>query len=291
MHNYQRMIIGTAQFGMHYGIAGARKNSLNAVKSIVGLARQYGIDSFDTAPVYGDAERVLGKVGVSGSRITTKLPPLLPGYNDIKAFVESHVSNSISCMRLDKVEELLVHNPQDLIGENGDALYGALLDLKNRGLVRRVGVSVYTPTELALLSSIYKFDTIQLPFNVFDRRFVESDLVARLKLSGVELHARSIFLQGLLLMKRDRVPVKFEKWNHLFEKFDAYCSELGLSRLAYCLAYVFHEPLIDRVLIGVNSMQQLEEIVQSLKVDIQNRPKAIEGSGWLIRPDMWGSLV
>jgi aryl-alcohol dehydrogenase-like predicted oxidoreductase len=291
MYNPSRLIIGTAQFGLNYGIAGAEKNTLAEIKKIVASARSLGIDSFDTAKSYGTAEEVLGQVGVKNSTIITKLPTLSTCVNDIAGFVKKQIIESLELLGVDSISGLLIHDPKDLLGENGDVLFRILLDLKDSGIVKQIGVSVYETGELDFLSDRYNFDLVQVPFNIFDDRFIESGVLSKLRSQGAEIHARSIFLQGLLLMDKNSIPSKFDPWTHLFRELDESCAALKLSRLACCLAYAFESSYIDNIIVGVNSLDQFNQILASIPDKDQRAPKSISGNGYLIRPDKWGKMM
>jgi aryl-alcohol dehydrogenase-like predicted oxidoreductase len=256
-----KLALGTAQFGLAYGIANNDgKVGQSEVAKILARARESSIDTLDTAIAYGDSEARLGGVGVNGFKIVTKLPPDVNA--DIEVWVHQNLRASMRRLGIDAVYGLLVHRPKQLLGPDGPALANALKNLKNQGLVKKIGASIYDTEELDALTRVCKFDLIQAPFNVFDQRLMTSGWLARLHALGVEVHIRSAFLQGLLLMPLDRIPVKFRPWSELFDRWHLWLNDHESTALQACLAFVNH-PMIDRVVVGVDSVIQLNEILQS----------------------------
>jgi len=156
--------------------------------------------------------------------------------------------------------------------------------LKKEGLVKKIGFSVYTPEDVNYLLEYFDFDLIQLPVNVFDNRLIESRQLYTLKKKGVEIHARSIFLQGLLL-NFNNLPSYFSTWKNVFNKYQVMVEKSELSLLEYALNYVLNIQEIDKVLVGVNSEVQLKEIIQSEKKIILNAYPINDIN--LLNPSLW----
>jgi aryl-alcohol dehydrogenase-like predicted oxidoreductase len=149
----------------------------------------------------------------------------------------------------------------ELVGERGKELYEALKAIKSKGLVSKIGVSIYDPSELAELSERFTFDLVQAPLSVMDRRLIDTGWLARLRELGIETHVRSIFLQGLLLMNPTERPRAFDRWSGLWDSYDNWLAEAGLTRLQACVRFALSFPEISRVVIGVDSVDQLKDIV------------------------------
>lgn len=261
-----RIALGTVQFGLPYGISNSGGQvTPEEAHSILALAREHGIGTLDTAVLYGESEATLGRLGVQGWNIITKLPSVPEECADVSSWVRDQVSHSLARLRLDRVDGLLLHRPAQLLGAQGDALYGALLRERASGRVRRIGISVYGPDELDLLPPTTRFDIVQAPMNVLDARMVRSGWAARLREAGCEFHARSIFLQGLLLMPSAARPAGFARWARLFDLWDTWLHESGLSPLQACLAHALHAPTVDRLVLGVESAAQLAQIVTAAR--------------------------
>lgn len=252
--------IGTAQFGSKYGVANKTgKVDIEEVKKIIGLAEQNNIKTIDTAISYGESQKVLGEIGVRKWDIITKLPKIPNDCEDIQNWAYELIVNSLDLLKANKFSGILIHDSTDLMGHNGTELETAICDLKRAGLVDKIGVSVYDPIEIERIQM--SIDILQFPMNIFDRRFIDSSLIDSMADNGVELHARSIFLQGLLLMEQNEIPVRFMKWKKLFEKYNDWLNESKISRLSACLTFVRNYKKIDKIIVGIDTVSQLEMIV------------------------------
>jgi aryl-alcohol dehydrogenase-like predicted oxidoreductase len=218
--------LGTVQFGLDYGVSNHEgRPSEEEVRKILALAGERKLLVLDTAAAYGDSETVLGRClprNVS-FRVVTKTRPLRECLNTVgaKAWVRKGLVRSLDRLRLESVDALLVHHAGDLLGPYGDDVYAELMDAKRFGWVRRIGVSAYSGADIDAVLHRYDIDLIQIPLNVFDQRLLSGGQLARLKQRAVEVHVRSIFLQGLLLIDPTATPAYFEPirqklldWHH-----------------------------------------------------------------------------
>jgi aryl-alcohol dehydrogenase-like predicted oxidoreductase len=258
----ERLALGSAQLGMRYGIANsAGQIGMSEAKAILERARGAGMDTIDTAVAYGDSELRLGQIGTRPWKVVSKLPACPTPDAGIGEWVEREVLGSLNRLGSRGLYGLLLHRPQQLVDRGGEALHAALAELKHRGLIRKIGVSIYDPEELEPLWRRYELDLVQAPFNVFDRRLESSGWLDRLRRSGAEVHVRSAFLQGLLLMPPLARPRQFDRWQSLWNRWDAWLSEQRLTPLQACLSFVLARTAVDRVIVGVDSLAQLEEIL------------------------------
>lgn len=259
-----KLALGTAQFGLPYGIANREGQVTRAVaKAMLQLAAVKGIDTLDTAIAYGESETCLGEVGAQEFKLVTKLPAVPVACDNITGWINEQVSASLGRLGVHSVYGLLLHRPEQLLGSYGKVLFHALQDLKKNKLVQKIGVSIYTPGELEALIPRYRFDLLQAPFNLIDRRLFTSGWLQRLKQDGVEIHTRSAFLQGLLLMSRPEIPVEFAPWEGLWDKWHDWLASQSVTAVQACLAYPLSFPEIDRVVVGADSKDQLEQIIGS----------------------------
>lgn len=287
-----KLALGTVQFGLNYGVANAAgRVIIEMADAILRQAQQSGLDTLDTAIAYGDSELVLGKLGVQGWNVVTKLPAVPEGCPDVAHWVRSQLHESLKRLGLQHIHGLLLHRPGQLLECGGGDLYAALQTLKTEGLVAKVGVSVYGPEELDNLWSKYKLDLVQAPLNIVDRRLVDSGWASRLKDSGVELHTRSAFLQGLLLMPADKRPDRFKRWSDLWQVWDRWLLATGMTPLQACLGYVTSLDEIDRVVVGVDSVTQLNEILAAANGVLDRLPALMPlQDDRLINPACWNQL-
>jgi aryl-alcohol dehydrogenase-like predicted oxidoreductase len=288
-----KLALGTAQFGLDYGVANqSGRMQFEDVQSVITLAGNQGIDTLDTAIAYGDSENVLGRVGVADWNLVTKLPAVPEPCRDVGVWVLGQIEGSLQRLKISVLDGVLLHRPEQLAGSVGPALLDALESLKNRGVVRKIGVSVYSHEELALLPRQWAPDLVQAPMNVLDRRLLESGWVDQLKIRGVELHVRSIFLQGLLLMSQEARPSRFGRWPAVWSAWSDWLSTTGLTPLQACLGYAMSLQQVDRVVVGVDSLAHLDQILVAV-----NGPMPAQWPEWLtpvpqelINPSRWSEL-
>jgi aryl-alcohol dehydrogenase-like predicted oxidoreductase len=287
-----KLALGTVQFGLQYGVANTSgKVPAAEVGRILGVARQHGVDTLDTAIAYGDSEACLGAAGVADLQVVSKLPPLPSDGVDVQAWVAGHVRTSLERLGTGQLAALLLHRSQDIIGPHAQAYQRALADTKQRGLCRAVGVSIYAPDELAAIwahASAWRPDLVQAPFNVLDRRLQTSGWMQTLKQAGVRMHTRSAFLQGLLLMPAARRPQGFARWSGLLDRWQAWCAHHGLSPLQAALQFACAQADIERVVVGVDTAAQLTEILAGFSPSYQLPPADLVSEELaLIDPSRW----
>lgn len=287
--------IGTAQFGLDYGISNKiGKVSLEEAAKILEIATQNNIRFIDTAMDYGDSEEVLGKALLHKHHFTivTKTPKFLKASitHDDVLLMENSFYRSLSKLNLSSVYGLLIHIADDLLAENGHILMEKMLDFKQRGLVEKIGVSVYTGEQIDKVLENFSIDLIQLPINIFDQRLIANGYLLKLKKRHIEIHARSIFLQGLLLMDPAAVPSYFDQFSeHLFSYW-RYLKKHGISPLQNALQFALQLPEIDIVLVGVCSAVEFKEIISTVK---QLSSTHLDYSSWsidderFINPMLW----
>lgn len=254
----------------------------------MGHAWEAGVNTLDTAIGYGESEQRLGEIGVAGWRVVTKLPPVPETCTDVSEWVDRSVTASMARLGVSSLEGLLLHRPQQLLEPHGNALYAALLALKKRGMVDKIGVSVYGMEELDALCPRFEFGLVQAPMNVVDRRLASSGWLATLRAAGTEVHVRSVFLQGLLLMAPENRPRAFAQWNILWSRWDRWLDERQLTPLAACLGFVLSHAAVDRVIVGADTIAQIREILAHSDTDIGDFPENLISQDLdLIIPTRW----
>jgi hypothetical protein len=245
----------------------------------------------DTAISYGECEQLLGEIGVDQWQVITKLPEVPETCADVTSWVQDSVAGSLERLGVSKLRGLLLHYPQQLLGPHGDELYRALVVVRDQGKVEKIGISVYGPDELDAIWPSYQFDLVQAPFNILDRRLSSSGWLAQLHRSGTEIHIRSVFLQGLLLMDVASRPDKFNRWQSLWNDWHRWLTDHGLTPLQVCLSFAMSQPEINRVVVGVDSLKQLREILACAKNFVTISPESLMSDDLdLINPSRWSSL-
>jgi len=260
---------------MHYGIANTSgRPPYSVVDQIFRRANEFGISMIDTAEAYGDSEAILGRVvGQSANiHIVTKTRPIgtdVIQQDEIDS-VMTAFDASLTRLNRETVYGLLVHDARDLLAPGGERLWSRLEVAKSEGKAEKIGVSVYSPEQLKRLLARYpKIELVQLPFNIYDQRFARSGLLELLKLNHIEVHSRSAFLQGLLLMAPERLPNQFNSIRRHQADLHSWLRQGGLSPLAGALAICINDPRIDFVVVGCDSLQQLDDIIASMDCGYQ----------------------
>jgi len=276
-----KIALGTAQFGLDYGLTNTGGQvTINEVKNILDFACANGVGTLDTAPGYGDCEKILGMVGASDHQIVTKIESLALGVDGV---IQSF-RQSLSDLQVDSVDGLLIR-AKNVQKKEIDSLYKELNKLKQDKLINKIGFSAYSPEQVDSLLSNFDFDLIQVPFNVFDTRLTRGGQLSALKNKSIEIHTRSVFLQGILL-DFDNLPKYFKTWEKQFNEYQAMVKESGISLLEYALNFALNITEIDKVLVGVHSERQLKEIVQAAKGSSGLGAYPIDDIN-LLNPSLW----
>jgi aryl-alcohol dehydrogenase-like predicted oxidoreductase len=284
-----RLALGTVRFGMPYGVDNnAPMMSLEAASSIVTQASTLGFTVLDTAVAYGESEARLGEIGVDHWRVVSKLPEIPSSCANIGDWIHQSVLGSLERLRTHKLYGLLLHEAQQLAGPHGDAIYEGLSAVKRLRLVEKIGVSIYAPDELFPLCARYRLDLVQASYNVIDRRLVTSGWLSRLHAAGTEVHARSLFLQGLLLMPARGRPAGFERWQTLWNLWESWLAQHGLSAIQGCLGFALAQPQFTHFVVGIDSVQHLQEIVACAGMPSAMPPNELASEDAdLVNPSRW----
>lgn len=260
--------LGTAQFGLDYGISNPLgKPPVAEVKRILDDAAKNGVHVIDTASLYGDSERVLGQCMDEHHpfHIITKTPQFNKPRLDVEDAeqLKGAFHESLARLKQSSLYGLLVHSADDLLAQNGTALWEAMNDIKKEGLVEKIGASVYSARQIDAILEKFSIDLIQLPVNVLDQRLIGSGHLERLKKRGIEVHARSAFLQGLLLMDPSDLPDYFSPVRLHLQQYHRFIGARNVSPLKSALDFVLNLEKVDTVIIGVARSAQLEEILHA----------------------------
>lgn len=238
------------QFGQAYGVSNtAGQVPRDAAAAILARATQAGIRTLDTAANYGEAEDVLATLDTAPFRIITKTISVQNG-------VDAVVARARQSAARHNADTLLVHTCADL---QDSALWPALQQLKAEGVFKHIGISAYTADDPARLAQRFKPDVVQLPFSLLDQRLLRDGTLARLHDQGVEIHARSLFLQGLLFM--DHLPPKLAHADQRLSAIKRAIAAQGSTPLEAALTFVLRRPEIAIALVGVTSITELNDIL------------------------------
>ncbi len=264
-----RLVLGTAQLGMEYGIANVSgRPSREQAHAIVEQAFDAGINRFDTSQHYGNSEALLGGIfsalGRAGQALVdSKLSPQLDARDGsaVLTAVRRSVTN-LGC----PLRTLYLHDARYLdswnhgVGEGFEAVL-------SRGLASSAGVSVYSPERAFQALETPGITSLQIPGNVLDRRFLDRGVLERARELRVRVTIRSVFLQGLLLIPAHRLPRRMEHAKPLVSRFQSMADEAGLPWSAAALAYARQSYPDASILIGVDTAEQLRTNTRDFKLE------------------------
>lgn len=255
-------MLGTCQFGVPYGIANrSGQPSYETARSIIAAAYEGGINCFDTAAAYGTSEEVLGRIigelGLADKvTVVTKgvrlLDELLPEKDAEKIITETAL-RSLERLRLKVLPVYLFHTEEHF------RHIKALLKLKEKGLVRRVGVSVMTPDACLRIITSGLAEAVQVPTSVFDRRYIRAGVFSEAKKRGVAVFVRSVYLQGLIFLPDAETPPELSAVIPVRRRIQSVANEAGINLAELAVRYVFSIPGATSVLVGVESLEQMRQ--------------------------------
>jgi aryl-alcohol dehydrogenase-like predicted oxidoreductase len=254
----KKIVLGTAQFGLNYGINNkSGRISDEELKEIFSVCIAKGIKYFDTAYSYGDSEERIGKYSRENNikfNIISKLPGCKPEE------VSGTVRNSLNKLNVETFYGYLIHNTK-FFNENPE-VFDALFKLKETGLINKIGFSLYNIDELEMLfDKKVNFDLVQVPYNIFDHRFEPYFKI--LKEKNIEIHTRSVFLQGLFFMNPGNLIGGLLAAKEKIEMLNDLSISSGLSISSLCLSFVLKNSLVDKVVIGIDGKKHLMELLES----------------------------
>lgn len=268
------LCLGTAQFGMDYGIIGQKKPKTEYAVECLDYATQNGIFAIDTAAAYGVAEEVLGvflarkTVARSKLFISTKLLPNILDHveeKNLETVIRENLEKSLHTLHTDYVDAYLLHSARYAYRQD---ILSALCKMQKEGLARKVGVSIYEPEEALACFSNSGVQIIQLPYSIFDHRMKDRGILDVKNQMDCEIHVRSAFIQGLITLSEEQVPSFLEKAKPIIRKIHKICLDTGLSPVELALSYVKQEDSVSHLVFGIDSLEQLKEDIQLFEKNV-----------------------
>lgn len=276
-----KLALGTVQFGLNYGINNTRgKIEKSDVFEILKLAQSNDIEVLDTAHAYGDSEQVIGeylKDNKDSFKIVSKVPEIDGGQS-----LDQYLQESLTNLNCSKLYAYLFHSFKSY--KNNPALLQELVDLKSSSKIEKIGFSLYFPSELEyLLKNNINFDILQVPYSILDQRF--EPYFENLKNRGIEIHVRSVFLQGLVFKDHLKLEGVFEKVSDKLAKLNSISNKTGLSIAALCLGFVAANVNIDKVIVGVDNKDNLLENIKDASSSSINEVEKVYSQLKVLRED------
>ena len=271
LNQTSRLVLGTAQLGMDYGIANTTGQPVyNTVKSIVQEAWKYGLREFDTAQAYGQSEKVLGQVfkdlGIADdARVITKFAPDVD-HSDMAA-INKALETSMNNLGVESLYGLMLHR-EDMLELWKKGLKNNLMGIVDSGRVEHIGVSVYLPERAIQALNSDGISMVQLPANILDRRFEKAGVFELADNVGKTIYIRSIFIQGLLFMPPDNLPEHMRFVASVLSRLTSFVQDVGLNIKELCIGYVKHAFPCVRLVFGAETPEQIRENLKCWNVDL-----------------------
>lgn len=294
------LCLGTVQFGMNYGIRGQKQPSVEEACKMLDYATQNGITNIDTANAYGTAEDVVGcflrKRTIARGKlfIISKFKPnLLDDVDEDKYYevMKKNLFNSFDRLGTDYLDSYMLHSARYVWN---DAIIDTLARLKTEGYVRHCGVSVYEPDEALKVIERTNCDFMQLPYSIFDQRMKKNGVFEKATLlRKTQIHSRSAFVQGLILMNENEVPPFLSEARPIVKKIDGICKKYNISRIKLAMSFVKREDSISHLVFGVDNIEQLIEDIACFQDTIRDEVLETIGTEFsdikaeVVMPSLW----
>jgi aryl-alcohol dehydrogenase-like predicted oxidoreductase len=266
-YQLSNVILGTAQLGLDYGVSN-KSGLMNSEEAhaLLEAAHRSGVSILDTAQAYGGSETLIGQHANSIFQVQTKVGPFPSKEPDWSAWLEAQVVSSQLKLRNQDLNTVFFHDTSQLLGEESGSVRDAVSNLlSNQGDIQ-IGASLYDPSEWEAIKKFEEISVYQLPYSLFDTRFETTGVLEEMTQMGKKVQARSIFLQGLLLMNLQDVPKYFDPWRTKLSEFHAFCKDAGILPVGAAAAFVLQNSSFDGVVIGFHSKNQLIELTSQLSI-------------------------
>lgn len=280
--------LGTATFGSDYGVANrGRVLQSEECAEILDASNTFGIQSLDTAPDYGDSEKIIGQF--NGTNPKFKVYTKISGSVEISIeSIKSSISQSLKNLNCKALEGIYFHSPEMLINSDKKAVKEVISWILENEITEKIGISVYEENQIARITEVYpELNLFQVPENILDRRLLESKIVKQLKTNGCEINIRSVFLQGLLLMSQNEIPLHLKKAHQQISRLKDLANSHHITLESLCLNYAQSIDWASNVIIGVHSKAQLMKILQysDTKIDFRELPAPLTDE--ILDPRRW----
>jgi aryl-alcohol dehydrogenase-like predicted oxidoreductase len=281
-----QFVLGCARFSGKYGVNSKFHINVKSLKKIFLNNRKY-IKEIDTAIGYKKANKKLKNINLKKFRVSSKIPRLNLSDKKLEFNTIKKIKDHAELLKIKKFEILYLHDPCQILKRNGFKILQILNSIKKAKLTKKIGISIYNPKELKLLLSKFKPDVVQIPLNIFDRRFLKNNILNILKRKKISIYLRSLFLQGVLLRDYKTLPKYFQRWEKLFKSWEFWVKKKKLKKLEACMSILNIVPNKIKIIIGVENDNQLKEIFNSIKIKSYPPTNIFSNNSKLINPSKW----
>ena len=282
----KKIILGSANVNSLYGLA---KNNIKSSEftSLMNFAFRKGVKIIDTSPIYSNSEKIIGK-SVKKFYIISKIPKIPQSIKNInlEAWIKKKIFNSKEKMKK-KIYGILIQNAEILLSDKAEIVYDTLLNLKKEQAFEKIGISIYNFKTLELVIKKFAIDFVQLPYNILDQRLSNKKIIKILKKNKIEIHARSIFLQGLLTNNKIKLPKKLSKLENGLKKWRKWIKEKNINPAHACIDFALRNNNIDKLVIGFNSKNNFADVIKFKKTKLNFNNLNIKISQNLLDPRRW----
>ena len=258
------IVLGTAQFGLNYGITNSSGIVLaDEVEAILNHATDEGISKLDTAQAYGESEVVIGGYPLFDVMTKISVRHIAP-LAEKTTYIRKSIEESLSRLKRSSIYSVMIHDAEAINFDTTKHCLNVLERLKEGGLIKKVGVSLYTPEKFLEITSNFSIDVVQVPINVFDQRFCSKKIKSVISQYEIDLYARSVFLQGSLLVSK--TPRNLIKWDGSFQSYRQFCVERNLSQIGCCLKFIKSLEFVKGIVVGTTKKSELKEIIDEFRL-------------------------
>lgn len=288
-----KIILGSAQLIKNYGISNSKATTKQNFFKLLDNCVKRGIKIIDTSDSYENAQEIIGKYKKCKFEIITKYyfkNKMNKKYYE--KIIKKNLSNTKAAIGFHTLHAVLIHNIHQIDKNSLSLISNLLVQMKKKRLINKIGISIYNQEDLQKITNLKLIDILQVPINVLDRTFTKKKFLNKIKLHNIELHGRSIFLQGLLLMKPIQIKKRIKLPNYnIFKKWHSYTKKSLENKILTCLSFVLKIRQLDYCVIGFNSSNQLDKLMQLiLKDKIYFKPSFKTQNKKIINPQNWNLI-
>lgn len=284
-----KIILGTANFNKNYSLI--KKNSFKDAQKVIAYAKKKKVKTIDFAPRYIKNKKILHLIAKSKFKVISKIPSIkkVPR-NELQKFIERQIFKNLSIFNSKDIFCILFHDSSDFHFEKIKDAITILNNFKNKKIIEKIGVSIYNPEEVNLILNKFKPhkpDIIQLPYNIFDNRFQVTGVLKKLKKLKIEVHARSIFLQGLFFKDAESLPGYFDKWKKEIKKFQKNKNDDIIYNI--CYNFVNNNKFLDKIIVGFKFPTEIKKFFKNIEyppIKVFNKINLVNDVK-LVNPNFW----